>query len=261
METILKSRFKKWQRHPGSHGEGHTEFFAVDCLAKMLALADDLGVRGLGGHLSRGIDPAECTVNSETKGNSALARKQQGARAAQRYALKQREKAEWGEHITLELGMVRYMVRDFRDHLVWVDLSHWHELLAVGEGARRPERGMLDLYFGRFRPPLLNDEEEEGDDQLHTAESFTIWVERYQREAVRKHSSLLSKYCPKAMFHLREPLDNSRVGLPQSICAGTLLLRVQCGRFIPRQPFLAEFETIARQIESRRTLEQLAFDL
>ena len=261
LESVLKDRFEQWRRHPGSEDAGYTEFFAIDCLPEMLTLAHSLGVCGLGGHLSRGIDPTECMINANDEGASALARKQQGELSAQRHARKRQEKAEWGGHITHELETVRWLARNFQEYLVWVDLTHWHELLALGEGARRADKGMLDLYFGRFLPPPTNAEEEEVATRCHTAESFTIWVERLQWAAVSTHTSPLSKYRPKAMFYLQESVVDPSDKLPHPVCAGTVLLRVQCARCIPQQPFLAEFEEMVRQIESHRSLEQLSLDL
>ena len=160
-----------------------------------------------------------------------------------------------------ELDVVLGITRRYEKHLIWADLAHWYELLQHGAGARRADKGMLDLYFGHFPPESSEEERAAGTNLRLTQARFTEWVERLQRTAVNTRTSPMSKYRPKAMFFLREPLVDPSDRLPNPVCAGTLLLRVQCARFIPRQPFLADFEAMVRLIECRRNIEQLGLDL
>ena len=259
LEGHLKKRFKKWRRYPGRNDAGHTEFFDVDGLAEILALVQSLSDLGIGAHLSRGIDPAECATPSRADGMSALARKQLGEARAQQNALRAQERAERGEHITLELKWVLLLAEGwYRNHLVWVNLNPWHQLQDFGERAPRKDKTLVDLYFGRFHPEHPHIETEAGE-QCITQASFAEGVECIQRSAVTQHTASL-KYRPNAMFHLREPLVHPGDQLPHPVCADTLLLRVECGQYIPLHPFLAKFEALAQKVGSYRNLEQSTFD-
>ncbi len=259
LEGHLKKRFKKWRRYPGRNDAGHTEFFDVDGLAEILALVQSLSDLGIGAHLSRGIDPAECATPSRADGMSALARKQLGEARAQQNARQAQERAERGEHITLELNWVLRIAGGwYRNHLVWVNLDPWHQLQDFGERAPRKDKTLVDLYFGRFHPEHPHIETEAGE-QCITQASFAGMVESIQRSAVKQHTASL-KYRPNAMFHLREPLVDPGDALPHPVCADTVLLRVECGQYIPLHPFLAKFEALAQKVGSYRNLEQSAFD-
>ena len=259
LEGHLKKRFKKWRRYPGRNDAGHTEFFDVDGLAEILALVQSLSDLGIGAHLSRGIARAECAAPSRANGMSALARKQLGEARAQQNALRAHERAERGEHITLELDWVLFLAEGwYRNHLVWVNLDPWHRLLDFGARAPRKDKTLVDLYFGRFHPEQPHIETEAGE-QCITQASFAEGVECIQRSAVTQHTASL-KYRPNAMFHLREPLVDPGDALPHPVCADTLLLRVECGQCTPPHPMLAKFEVLAQRIGSYRNLEQSAFD-
>ncbi len=254
------------RRHPGREDEGHTEFFAAECLPEMLAFVEFWlqcrGPRAASASLQRGLTPADGALRLEADGRvtPTLSRGERRERRAREHAQWQREKEALH---ALRAGKVRGLLDlalAFEEHVVWVDLSRWRRARARPELDIGFADGLADLYLDGFGPaPFADDWGQRpaalrrlraGFEQIEVP--VTTWPEpwnlraRLEREVQRQ----------RVVRWQEPPLDQFSVAVPPARCRQALRLRLGLLHNAPAWGFYDGFAALAERVEVRGRWEQ-----
>ncbi len=257
-----------YRRNPGCRKEGYTEFFAIECMEKMLEAAVYLlacnGNRAAGDSVQRGITlPTLAAASKRLSSLPKRAKPKLPAWVLEWPSQMKREQREQDVKTAAKTAQILELALAYESHVVWVDLTWWHHLLRCDQwrswryGYWRPAHGkaLVELYFSGFAPASAKACTNSGLPPL-TRAHFTERVASIVDWTCSSEPDAWMQEPPNAICCLDESTNIYGKAPPFFTCVGNPRIRLTPWSPAICEPYLAQFEALARRVAGRDCWQQ-----